>query len=485
MKFIRAIFLVCLVNVAVGYAQPFWRQLTVPTVSDLNRLSFVDSLHGWIVGDSGVILRTTDGGENWDVQNSGTAYYLVEIYMLNLNQGWALAHNFVGDSAGTFILRTRNGGEEWEKLFYPVQYKYFFSLYFLDSLNGWMAGKSGEIVGTSDGGLSWFEATIDSSSVRLYWDLYKIKFFTPQLGVALGGRFDFTGVIWRTTNGGATWTNQTLGTEPLYDCVFLDSLNAVGVGGDFEFGACVIRTTDGGDTWSWEWLGLFGQGKALSFRTPTEAWAPLGFSGAYMFTADGGVTWKAEYLPGGISEYLPGPLRVQDVQFTDRKTGYMIGDSGLVYKYKYFAAPLQVSGKWNLVSLPLQVLNRRTDVLFPTAISEAYAFTDSGYHAEDTLKSGYGYWLKFANDESIVLEGLPIDTDTFAVRSGWNIIGSISSAVPSASVISDPPDNLASAFFWYNNGYVAVDTLLPGRGYWVKVYNEGSLILNAVTRLKH
>jgi photosystem II stability/assembly factor-like uncharacterized protein len=463
-------------------AQPFWNQLTVPTTSDLSRLSFVDSLHGWIVGDNGVILKTNDGGQHWTIQSSGMAENMVDIFMLNARQGWALAHSFTGDSAGTFILKTSNSGEVWAKSFYPVQYKYFFSLYFLDSLNGWMAGKSGELVGTSDGGQTWFSATIDSSSNRLYWDLFKVKFFSPQVGIALGGRFDLTGVFWRTTNGGQTWITQTFGSEPLFDCVFLDSLNAVGVGGDYEFGASVFRTSDGGATWDYRWLGLFGQGRAISFRTPLEAWAPLGFSGAYMYTFDGGETWTQKYLPGGISEFIPGPLRVYGVQFTDRKTGYMIGDSGLVYKYDYFTSPVKVFEKWNIVSLPLKVLNQRKEVLFPSAVSDAYAFTESGYEQKDTLLNGYGYWLKFPDVATYELEGLPLSTDTFTVRAGWNIIGSISSPVHVSSVLSEPPNNIASSFFAYHDGYFAVDTLHSGKGYWVKVHNEGRLIVNATER---
>jgi len=39
-------------------------------------LHFVDINNGWVVGDSGVIVHTTDGGFSWDAQRSGTVVSL-------------------------------------------------------------------------------------------------------------------------------------------------------------------------------------------------------------------------------------------------------------------------------------------------------------------------------------------------------------------------------------------------------------------------
>ena len=53
---------------------------------------------------------------------------------------------------------------------------------------------------------------------------------------------------------------------------------------------------------------------------------------------------------------------------------------------------------WNLLSLPLTVNNPRRDALFPTAVSNAFAYNPaSGYIARDTLIVGVGYWLKFSD----------------------------------------------------------------------------------------
>ena len=39
-----------------------------PIQTSLHQITFVDELHGWAVGDLGIVIATTDGGENWQVQ---------------------------------------------------------------------------------------------------------------------------------------------------------------------------------------------------------------------------------------------------------------------------------------------------------------------------------------------------------------------------------------------------------------------------------
>ena len=55
---------------------------------------------------TGIILRTTDGGNNWLSQDSGTTSQLTEVVFTDANTGTA-----VGES-GT-ILRTTDGGNQW------------------------------------------------------------------------------------------------------------------------------------------------------------------------------------------------------------------------------------------------------------------------------------------------------------------------------------------------------------------------------------
>jgi len=75
-------------------------------------LSFPDPRNGWIAGDLGVILHTSNGGKTWSHQRGGPRLHaggdslILGIHFINNRLGWA-----VGE-AGT-ILHTTNGGVTW------------------------------------------------------------------------------------------------------------------------------------------------------------------------------------------------------------------------------------------------------------------------------------------------------------------------------------------------------------------------------------
>lgn len=119
----------------------------------------------------------------------------------------------------------------------------------------------------------------------------RFRFFNDSIGYAMGGHIDIAGVLWRTTDGGQRWSVQGVSPEPLLDMHFKDSLNIIAVGGDFDFGSGMVKSSDGGLSWEYVYLGIFGEAQTVSFRTESEAWSPLGFTGTYMYTLDGGETW--------------------------------------------------------------------------------------------------------------------------------------------------------------------------------------------------
>lgn len=137
---------------------------------------------------------------------------------------------------------------------------------------------------------------------------------------------------------------------------------------------------------------------------------------------------------------------------------------------------LTITQGWNLISLPLIVPDGRTATLFPSAISRAYSY-QSGYTRQDTLQSGVGYWLKFAAAETVQIVGTLVNSDTMPLQSGWNMIGSLGVPIDTSEVSTNPANIIRSGYYHFNemNGYEIADTLSPGRGYWVKVSQVGTL----------
>ena len=61
-------------------------------------MCFADVKMGWIAGRDGIVLRTTDGGETWEEQKSGTTRNLYGVSFAPSGQtGWV-----VGDG-GTIL----------------------------------------------------------------------------------------------------------------------------------------------------------------------------------------------------------------------------------------------------------------------------------------------------------------------------------------------------------------------------------------------
>jgi len=91
-----------------------------PKFFELNDVEFVDSLHGWTVGETGsggstgrgIVLVTTDGGLTWSRQGTPPTGGLSSIQFTSPTHGWITG----GDrSFKGVILETKNRGETWTR----------------------------------------------------------------------------------------------------------------------------------------------------------------------------------------------------------------------------------------------------------------------------------------------------------------------------------------------------------------------------------
>jgi len=77
---------------------------------------------GYAVGSQGTILKTYNAGANWQQQISGTSLKLNKVYFLDLDNGFAVGENGL-------ILRTTTGGEPTTYVENENQFLYSFQLY--------------------------------------------------------------------------------------------------------------------------------------------------------------------------------------------------------------------------------------------------------------------------------------------------------------------------------------------------------------------
>lgn len=110
-----------------------------------NDITFFTENNGIAVGNRGLIFATTDQGQTWlprRPHNSRTNY---------------LAVKFVNDSVGFIngddgsIIRTTNGGANWNWIASGTNNS-LYDIYFCTTLKGWTVGKNGSILLTNTGG---------------------------------------------------------------------------------------------------------------------------------------------------------------------------------------------------------------------------------------------------------------------------------------------------------------------------------------------
>jgi photosystem II stability/assembly factor-like uncharacterized protein len=322
----------------------------------LQGICFVDSLYGWAVGDQSTIIKTSNGGQTWRELKSPYNTLFHEVYFFDRDRGWIIGG---GDEGGYYgvILITTNGGENWivkspfiqhgpiyDMSFVSAKTGYIAgpyriikttngginwtdltntgsasTVFFIDSLTGWYGNVEGDIFKTADGGQNWTHLK------NLFWHWHKeIRFVSPKTGWIISkGLYDNYSTIYKTVDGGNSWYLQDSVIFADYkEIEVIDSLNAwiVGENGQIRY------TEDGGQLWFYLSTGH------------TEDFFDISFQGKRRWIAGG--TWKYPILLSS-QEFLHQwtlhsknltPNNFSEIAFFDSSIGWVAGEQGGLFK---------------------------------------------------------------------------------------------------------------------------------------------------------
>ncbi|MBI5216173.1 MAG: T9SS type A sorting domain-containing protein [Ignavibacteriae bacterium] len=151
------------------------------------------------------------------------------------------------------------------------------------------------------------------------------------------------------------------------------------------------------------------------------------------------------------------------------------------YKFLPSSSAIAASDGWNMLSVPVNVSDNEKSAVYPGATSPAFRY-QAGYAQDDSLDNGVGYWLKFNGAQTLYVPKLSdITAATIPVNALWNMVGSISTPVPVANLgyLPDSASVVGSQFFGYNNGYFTATDINPGKGYWFKAKQSGSILISS------
>jgi hypothetical protein len=141
---------------------------------------------------------------------------------------------------------------------------------------------------------------------------------------------------------------------------------------------------------------------------------------------------------------------------------------------------------WNLVSIPgLLPADQNINDWWPyrDMNTPVYSFNDI-YQSQTMLIPGTGYWMKhlgvrtYNTGDEWPASGLRIVRhDPINTNSGWNIFGVYEELVPASGLTTIPAGLQDGPIYGYSGGYFVTTQLVPGRGYWVKLSNDGQIII--------
>jgi photosystem II stability/assembly factor-like uncharacterized protein len=283
-----------------------WELLDVGTVDNIIDVNFINENTGWAVGQDGIIAGTSDGGTSWSILSTGSEYEIEsfrDIVFVSADSGYALGN------ASPVIVRTTDGGENWEEIDQTPPGFFSEALEFINGLTGWTGNIFGSIYKTTDGGENWdLQVSLPGFSIN------DIDFVDPLIGWAVGNNGD----VRRSTDGGASWTELDPGTgQEIHAVNFLSSTTGWLVGA----GGVIRKTTDGGDTWQPQNSLTGSELRGVVFVDDQVGYA-VGNNGTIIKTTDGGAVWEQQSTTASSNLY--------DVAFADASTGWICGDNGTI-----------------------------------------------------------------------------------------------------------------------------------------------------------
>ena len=267
------------------------RTSAVPGLTTPQGLQFVSATEGWTWGYdtslwNAMLLHTTDGGATWQSNLTVPASPggQLEVRFAGPLSGWVVTSP--GSDESCELSTTTDGGQTWSapRDLPSSEYNTFGAVAPQGGQRAllwelaWSTGAgNGEIVGTemwrtTDGGATWSAPTM----LRGGAEIDDVAFSSPTKGWASGESWPSgDSWLWRTTNGGASWHKARRATGG----------QILTVGNDVWVGSA-LHSADGGKTWQT----LPRLAGTVSFSDPANGWIADGAT--FQRTTDGGKTWQ-------------------------------------------------------------------------------------------------------------------------------------------------------------------------------------------------
>lgn len=306
---------------------------------EINDLYFVNENTGYAAGDSGLVVKTTNGGSNWINISTTPTHNLYSVHFINANTGYVAGgyRTFGGSSyyySGS-VYKTTNGGTNWVVIGASGVYAMPLSVFMIasDSILFGTGGLSnthteGHLNRTTNGGTNFTQSFSQFNGFQFK----SISFANNSTGFAISHYRNHEGAgddrIYRTTDFGTNWTQMYILTsgsafEPkLNEIQFINNLTGFAAGRN----GMVLFTSNGGFNWIDRGTGTNSY-QTVNFINESTGWIggyKSGDTSAILKTTNGGETWQR-------FTNLFSPALINKIQFVNSLTGWACG-SNLIMK---------------------------------------------------------------------------------------------------------------------------------------------------------
>jgi photosystem II stability/assembly factor-like uncharacterized protein len=321
-----------------------WYQQNSGTQFNLNSIFFIDENTGWAVGNEGIIIKTTNGGDDWITQPSITTDDLYSVYFENINIGWIVGENIR-------ILKSTNGGSNWIAQIanppFPIDLR---SVQFQNLNDGWAVGHymysstgyDSYVIQTTNGGTTW-----GNNFGFMDEKLFSIFFLNSSLGLVAGSE------IARTTDGGSGWYSVFSSSfmDKFYSVLLIDSNTGWIAGENILQKGLIYKTSDGGLTWSLSGSDTLKAFTSVFFTDTNHGWVS-GREGNILYSADGGTSWSLQ--TSGTT------LDLNSIFFVNTIAGWAAGNNGTILKTNNGGTPVELLSFTCIVDIEVVNLNWAT-----------------------------------------------------------------------------------------------------------------------------
>ena len=275
-----------------------------PQGQSLNWCKIIDAEHYYAVGEQGVFMKSSDGGDSWLINpnagvadpsfGSGAALRLYSGWFFNANTGYVVGQSVSGD--GGIIRRTIDGGNTFVDINLGIAtgLARVSDIYFLNSSTGFLCGNNTvKAMKTTNGGFTWSEMSNMPGATYEYNCIYAKDVNNILLGTGSQG---VQRKIVRTTDGGGSWLEEDLPGSTIVDVkdIEFQNFNTGFVGGNSVSGNpnYFAYTTNGGVSWT-QTIPPTTQMGMYHIQVVGNTVYGLGSYSNYYSSTNLGVTWNA------------------------------------------------------------------------------------------------------------------------------------------------------------------------------------------------